>query len=137
VESLRVGIRPTVLLQAVFEEVPVQVNRVSSTMHPAKLTAPKHCSRAVCQPGRYGDGGSIAGGASSASNRHCDAGTSGACTNAEVDSAAAKSKHTSPLVILSSDCDFEKCGECVGDGMTALWAASKADQCDCGWGVWN
>jgi hypothetical protein len=39
-----------------------------------------------------------------------------------VHSAATKGKHTSPLVILSSDEGFAKFGECVGDGMTALQA---------------
>jgi hypothetical protein len=53
------------------------------------------------------------------------AGTGGGCTTAEVHSAAPKGKHTSPLVILSSDGGFVKCGRCVGDGMTALQAQAK------------
>lgn len=107
VERLRVGIRTTVLLQAMFEEVSCLLSATTTWGWSVKrLTTPKHCSRAGCQPGRYGDAGSRSLPPSSASNLHCDTDTEGGCTNAEVDSAAAICKHTSPLVILSSDNNF-------------------------------
>jgi hypothetical protein len=60
VEGRRVRIRATVLLQAMFEEVPC-AKLIVNTCHrfARRLTAPKHCFRAAYQPARYGDGGSI------------------------------------------------------------------------------
>lgn len=101
-----------------------------------RLTAPKHCSRAAYQPGRYGDGGSISKAASSAPNAHCDAGTKG----------GARTRRSTPqgqnvnIPRLSSFCLQMKILDSLGSVLRwddSSAGASKEDQCNFSWGVWD